>query len=102
MGIRNLAIVGTHRDYAADVYDESWGSDPSTVTDCASPWDAAVCYFKSMFENSAGIIRRQSIVVWPVDEDRSSAKIFEAWAEVGPSDELGEYEVVFEAVERDI
>ncbi len=41
MGKRNLAIVGTHKDFVADIYDETTGRDPSIVTGCASAEDAA-------------------------------------------------------------
>lgn len=46
MGKRNLAIVGTHQDYFADMYDERMGENPSVVFGCASPEDAATSYFR--------------------------------------------------------
>lgn len=84
MGKRNLAIVGTHKDYFADIFDESTGLDPSIVVRCASPEDAATSYFKSIFENSNGLVRTAVIAVWPVDGGQDARTIFNANAFVTP------------------
>ncbi len=100
MGIRNLAIAGSHQDFFADVYDDSWGKDPSTVSECASAWDAAVSYFNDIFHNSSGLIRDQIVIVWPINEGKTAAKVFDVWAEVNPTNEPYEFDVVVEATER--
>jgi hypothetical protein len=52
MGKRNLAIVGTHEDFCADILDAKTGLDPSIVTHCASAQDAATSYFDSVADAS--------------------------------------------------
>lgn len=84
MGKRNLAIVGTHKDFFADTFDESMGLDPSIVARCASPEDAATTYFKNMFENSNAHIRTAVIAVWPADGGPEDRTIFDANAVVTP------------------
>jgi hypothetical protein len=87
MGKRNLAIVGRHEDFFADIFDESTGLDPSIVVRCASPEDAATSYFKNLFENSNAHIRTAVIAVWPADGDREDRTLFDANAAVTPSRE---------------
>jgi len=84
MDKRNMAIVGTHDDFFADIFDESTGLDPSIVARCASPEDAATSYFKNMFENSNAYIRTAVIAVWPADGGREDWMIFDANAVVTP------------------
>lgn len=87
LGKRNLAIVGTHRDYFADIFDEDTGADPSIVTGCASPEDAATSYFRGIFENSNARIRTAAIAVWLVSGGPDDALVFDAEAMVTPCEE---------------
>lgn len=87
MGKRNLATVGRHRDFFADVFDEGTGLDPSIVVRCASPEDAATSYFKNLFENSNAHIRTAVIAVWPADGGREDRTLYDANAVVTPSRE---------------
>lgn len=87
MGKKNLAIVGTHADFHADIFDEHTGTDPSTVARCASPEDAATSYFRNIFENSNARIRTAVIAVWPVGSDRADMLVFDAEAVLTPCTE---------------
>jgi hypothetical protein len=104
MGKRNLAIVGTHQDFFADVYDQDTGLDPSRVIQCASPEDAATSYFDNIFKNSGGLIRSATIAVWPVAQEQKQITIFEAVAELTPCLEPDagpdEYDVFLDVRER--
>ena len=84
MGKANLAFVGTHHDYFADMHDEKMGEDPSIVFGCASPQDAATSYFRNVFENSNARIRKAVVGVWLRSEAPSQARIFEASATITP------------------
>lgn len=84
MGKRNLTIVGTHQDYFADMLDDKMGEDPSTISGCASPQDAATSYFRNVFENSNAHIRKAFIGVWLTSERPNQARIFEASAMMTP------------------
>lgn len=84
MGKRNIAIVGRHEDFFADIFDESTGLAPSIVVHCASPEDAATSYFRNMFENSNTHIRTAVIAVWPADGSQEERTIFDANAVVTP------------------
>lgn len=101
MGKRNLALVGTHRDYLADMFDDLTGADPSTVTRCASPEDAATSYFKNVFENSNGLVRHAIVAVWPKSETTDVRQIFIMVATLTPCLEpdadANEFEVVITA-----
>lgn len=103
MGIRNLALVGTHEDYAADIYDDGSGSCYSTVTGCASAEDAARSYFNNIFENSNALIREARIVVWPLKSGREAATIYDAKAHMqpcnGPDAESGDYDIWLDVTE---
>jgi len=87
MGKRNLAIVGTHEDFFADIFDERTGRDPSIVTGCASLEDAATSYFKSIFENSNAMIRTAVVAVWPVTLGLECMTVFDAEALLTPCNE---------------
>ena len=87
MGKRNLAIVGTHEDLFAYIFDKSTGLDPAIVVRCASPEDAATSYFKNMFENSNAHIRTAVIAVWPANGGWGDRTIFDANAVVTPCQE---------------
>ena len=104
MGKRNLAIVGTHRDYFADMHDEKMGEGPSTVFGCASPKDAATSYFRNVFENSNARIREAVIGVWLTSEGSDKARIFEACATMTPctvSDaEPDQFDIVLNVCQR--
>lgn len=104
MGKRNLAIVGTHEDYFADIYDENFGGDPSYVSGCASPEDAAVSYFRNVFENSNGLIRSAAVAVWRVNERPDNRAVFDVIADVTPCESPdagnGEYDVSIDVKER--
>ncbi len=84
MGKRNLAIVGTHEDFYADIFDEKTGTDPSIVFHCASPEDAATSYFNNLFQNSGGLVRTAVVAVWPVAIGPEKLIIFDACAVVTP------------------
>lgn len=84
MGKRNLAIVGTHQDYFADMYDERMGENPSVVLGCASEEDAATSYFKTVFEDSNALVREAVIGVWLSTEAPERAIIFDACATLTP------------------
>jgi hypothetical protein len=103
-GRRNLAVVGKHRDYHADMLDGRTGHDPSTVTGCASAEDAATSYFRNVFENSGGLVRSAVVAVWPVSGEPLSRKVFELAARLtpctAPDAEPGERDVAIEARER--
>lgn len=104
MGKRNPAVVGTHEDFFAEIFDEKTGSDPSVVTRCASPEDAATSYFSNIFQNSNGLIRTAVVAVWPVACGRKKMKIFDARAAMTPCTEAdaepGEYDVFLDVRER--
>lgn len=104
MGKRNLAIVGTHEDYLADIYDERTGRDPSIVTGCASAEDAATSYFKSIFENSNAMIRVAVVAVWPAALGPERMTVFDAEAVLTPLNEphakQGEYDVFLDMRQR--
>jgi hypothetical protein len=104
MGKRNLAIVGTEQNYFADMHDGKMGSDPSTVSDCASPEDAATSYFRNVFENSNARIREAVIGVWLTTEGPEDARIFEASATMTPCTEpdaeAGEFDIILDVRER--
>lgn len=100
MGKRNLAVVGTHDDYFADMFDEETGNDPSLVVDCASAEDAATSYFRDVFENSNAMIRAATIAVWPVSGSVSERQVFEARAELVPCTDVGEYDVTLHVSEK--
>ncbi len=104
MGKRNLAIVGTRKDYFADMHDEKMGEDPSTVFGCATPEDAATSYFKDVFENSNARIREAVIGVWLTSEGPDKARIFQACATMTPctaSDaEPDEFDIVLDVRQR--
>lgn len=104
MGKRNLAIVGKHEDFFADIFDESTGLDPSIVVHCASPEDAATSYFRNMFENSNAHIRTAVIAVWPAEGGQEGRTIFDANAvatSCQESDaELGEVDVFLDVRPR--
>lgn len=100
MGKRNLAIVGTHRDYFADMHDERMGENPSVVFSCASAEDAATSYFKNVFENSSALVREAVIGVWLATDGAEKAIIFEACATLTPCTAAdakpGEFNVVLD------
>ncbi len=104
MGKRNLAIVGTHKNFFADIYDETTGRDPSIVTGCASAEDAATSYFKSIFENSNAMIRAAAVAVWPAALGPERMTVFDAEAVLTPSKEAdaehGEYDVFLDVRQR--
>lgn len=104
MGKKNLAIVGTHQDFYADILDQKTGLNPSLVSQCASPEDAATSYFKNIFQNSNGLIRTAVIAVWPVAAAREAPTIFDAFAKVTPytepDAELHEYNIFLDIRER--
>lgn len=104
MGKRNLAIVGTHRDYFADMYDEKMGEDPSIVSGCASPQDAATSYFRNIFENSNARICEAVIGIWLRSEGTNQARIFEASATMTPcavsGNEPDEFDIVLHVRQR--
>ena len=104
MGKKNLALVGTHQDYYADMFDDRTGLDPSTVTHCASPEDAANSYFRNVFENSNGVIRNAVVAVWPVSDGTDGHDVFDMVATLAPclepDAEPGEFDVVFTAKPR--
>ncbi|GGD84341.1 hypothetical protein GCM10011515_00110 [Tsuneonella deserti] len=104
MGKRNLAIVGTHEDFFADILDERTGIDPSLVSRCASAEDAATTYFDSMFRNSDGLVRSAVVAVWPVAGGREAQTVFDARAIVTPCTEAdaepGEVEVFLDVRAR--
>lgn len=101
---RNLALVGTHRDYLADMLDERTGEDPSTVTGCASAEDAATSYFRDAFENSGGMLRAAVVAVWEPSSGRDGMRTFELEARLAPCTapdaEPGELDVTIVALER--
>lgn len=103
MGRRNLASVGTHRTYHADIFDDRTGDNPSTVTDCASAEDAATSYFRDVFANSGGIVRSGVVAVWPASEDPVRRRVFETSARLTPCTatdaEPGEFDVTISARE---
>jgi hypothetical protein len=94
MGKRNLAIVGTHVDFFADIFDENVGADPSHVSRCASPQDAATSYFKDIFENSNGRIRSAVEHRIVFDADAVLTPCME------PDAEPGEFDVFLDVRER--
>jgi len=100
MGKRNLAIVGTHQDYFADMYGERMGENPSVVFGCASEEDAATSYFKNVFESSNALVREAIIGVWLATDGPEKAIIFEACATLTPCTaadaEPGEFDVVLD------
>ncbi len=104
MGKRNLALVGTHQDFYADMFDGRTGLDPSTVTRCASAEDAATSYFRSVFENSNGLVRAAVVAVWPLSKDQASRTVFDMTATMTPclgrEAEPGEFDVVITATLR--
>lgn len=104
MGRRNLASVGTHRSFHADLVDERTGVDPSTATGCASAEDAATSYFRSIFENSGGLVRNAVVVVWPTSGDQTPRTVFDVRATLAPCTatdaEPGEFDVAIEARQR--
>ncbi|WP_147417681.1 hypothetical protein [Sphingomonas cavernae] len=104
MGKRNLAIVGTHRDFFADILDENAGVDPSIITGCASPEDAATSYFKDIFEGSNARIQAAVVLVWPVDAGTDKQLVFDARAILTPCEEPDaepeEYDVFLDIQER--
>lgn len=104
MGKRNLAIVETHVDFFADIFDENVGADPSHVSRCASPQDAATSYFKDIFENSNGRIRSAAVAVWPVTSPVEHRIVFDADAVLTPcmepDAEPGEFDVFLDVRER--
>jgi hypothetical protein len=104
MGKRNLAIVGTHQDYFADMYKEKMGTDPSIVSGCASPEDAATSYFGNVFENSNALIREAVVGVWLTSEGPEEARIFDAYATMTPCSaadaEPGEFDITLDVRER--
>ena len=104
MGRRNLAIVGTHEDFFADILDEKTGIDPSIVSHCASPEDAATSYFKDIFQNSNGRIRSAVVAVWPVIAGQNQLTIFDTCAVVTPciepDAEAGEYDIFLDVRKR--
>lgn len=104
MGKRNLALVGTHEDFFADIFDEKTGTDPSFVAHCASPQDAAASYFNNIFQNSHGLVRNAVVAVWPVAAGRRKLTIFDACAVVTrckePDAEPDEYDIFLDVRER--
>lgn len=84
MGKRNLAIVGTHVDFFADIFDENVGIDPSFVSACASPEDAATSYFGNIFENSGGRIQSAIVAVWPATAPLEHRIVYDAIAVLTP------------------
>jgi len=104
MGKRNLAIVGTHVDFFANIFDENVGADPSHVSRCASPQDAATSYFKDIIENSNGRIRSAVVAVWPVTSPVEHRIVFDADAVLTPcmepDAEPGEFDVFLDVRER--
>ncbi|GEM_PF-1852400 len=104
MGKRNLSIVGTEKDYFADIHDGKMGSDPSIVSGCASPEDAATSYFRNVFENSNGRIREAVIGVWLTSEGPKQARIFDASATMTPCTEPDaeddEFDIVLDVREQ--
>lgn len=103
MGRRNLASVGTHRTYHADIFDDRTGDSPSTVTGCASAEDAATSYFRDVFSNSGGTVRSAVVAVWPASEDRVGQRVFEMNTRLTPCTatdaEPGEFDVTISARE---
>jgi len=104
MGKRNLAIVGTHQDYFADMYDAKMGADPSTVFGCASDEDAATSFFRNIVENSNFLVREAVIGVWLPSEGPEDARIFDARATATPCKEPDaepdEFDIVLDVRER--
>lgn len=104
MGKRNLAVVGTHKDYFADIVDGRTGLEPSIVEGCASAEDATTSYFKSIFENSNARIRSVVVAVWPVGAKREEQLVFDASAAMTPCEapdaEPGEFEVSIDVQPR--
>lgn len=105
MGKRNLAIVGTHRDFFADIFDEKLGLDPSIVVRCASAEDAATSYFGDIFKNSNARVRMAVIAVWPVDGHQQDREVFDADAVMTPCQEPdaepGEWDVFLDVRARE-
>ncbi|CAN5494042.1 hypothetical protein BH10PSE12_BH10PSE12_07590 [soil metagenome] len=87
MGKRSLAIVGTQENYFAEIYDANVGSDPSLVSDCASPEDAATTYFSDIVQNSNGLMRSAAIAVWQGAWSPEKMMIFDAAALMTPCTE---------------
>lgn len=87
MGKRNLAVVGTQENYFAEIFDEKVGSDPSLISDCASPEDAATTYFSDIFRNSNGFMRSAAIAVWQGSWSTEKMMIFDADALMTPCTE---------------
>ena len=104
MGKRNLALVGTHQDFYADMFDDRTGLNPSTVTRCASAEDAATSYFRNVFENSNGLFRAAVVAVWPQTKDQASREVFDMTATMTPclepDAEPGEFDVIITAMPR--
>ncbi|HEY0623958.1 hypothetical protein [Sphingomonas sp.] len=104
MGQRNLAVVGTHKDYFADILDGYTGTEPSIVAGCASPEDAATSYFTNIFENSNARIRSAVVAVWPVASGREDQLVFDASAAMTPCEapdaEPDEFEVSINILQR--
>jgi hypothetical protein len=84
--------------------DERTGVEPSTVSDCASPEDAATSYFRDVFENSRGIVRSAVVAVWPASEDGTRRWIYDMEAILTPCSAFNadpdEYDVAISACQR--
>lgn len=97
-------MVGTHQDFYADMLDDRTGLAPSTVTQCASAEDAATSYFRSVFENSDGLVRAAVVAVWPLSKYQVSHEVFDMMATMTPSlgrdAEPGEFDVIITATPR--
>lgn len=104
MGKKNLALVGTHQDYFADMFDDRTGLYSSIVTDCASPEDAATSYFRNVLENSNGVIRNAVVAVWPVSDNADAHEVFDIVATLvpclEPDAEPGDFDVAVTATPR--
>ncbi len=100
MGIKHLAIVGTHEDYAAHVYEPGNHGSICYVARCASAHDAAQSYMASIIDDYKGLFRELVIKVWPLEKGESAFTIFDVKATIAPyvgSDaEEGEFEAYFE------
>ena len=97
-------MVGTHKDYFADILDGHTGTEPSIIAGRASPEDAATSYFTNFFENSNARIRSAVVAVWPGATGRGGELGVDASATMTPCEapdaEPGEFEVSINILQR--
>ena len=100
MGIKHLALVGTHEDYAAHVFEPGNHGSICYVSKCASAHDAAQSYMASIISDYQGLFRELAIKVWPIEKGKNAFTVFTVKAVitpcVDPDAEEGEFEACFE------